>query len=79
MRDLSNISVNEFKSALRALGLKCHRTRGGHEMWAKPGMPRPDVIQTHVSPIPEFIIRNCLRTLGLSRGAFLGLSVKNNL
>lgn len=79
MRDLSNISVNEFKSALRALGLKCLRTRGGHEMWAKPGMPRPVVIQTHVSPIPEFIIRNCLRTLELSRGEFLSFLERNNL
>lgn len=33
-------------------------------------MERPITLQTHISPIPEFIIKNCLRNLGLTRKEF---------
>lgn len=79
MKKLSNITVDEFRSFLLAQGLSCLRTRGGHEMWAKSGMARPVVLQTHISPIPEFVLRNCLHTLGLSREELLRFLRENNL
>ena len=38
----------------------------GHEKWNKEGMLRPVVFQTHIDPIPEFIVHNNLRNMGLT-------------
>ena len=73
MRSLSNISVAEYRRVLRYLGLTCMRTNGGHESWMRPGLLRPIVFQTHIDPVPEFILRNGLRSLGLGRDEFLAL------
>lgn len=76
MRNLSNISVAEFRAVLQMLGLEKVRTKGGHEAWMKPGMTRPVIIQTHVEPIPEFIVRNDLKNMGISKQEFLELLEK---
>ncbi len=73
MGALSNISIAQFRAVLVALGLTRVRTKGGHEAWQKPGMLRPVIFQTHVDPVPEFIIRTNLHTLGLSREEFINL------
>lgn len=73
MRGLSNITVAEFRQALDRLGLSMVRTKGGHEAWMKSGMTRPVIIQTHIDPIPEFIIKNNLRNIGISRQEFLAI------
>ena len=71
---LSNISLKDFRQFLFDRG--CSRIangtkgRGGHEKWEKEGMARPITLQTHVDPVPEHIVRNCLRDLGISRKAF---------
>ena len=71
---LSNISLSEFRKFLFDMG--CSRSeegtkgRGGHEKWEKEGLNRPVTLQTHVSPVPEHIIKNTLRTLGISRKQF---------
>lgn len=71
MKKLSNITIDEFKAFLKAQGLKMERINGGHEMWSKEGMPRPIVFQTHIEPLPEFVIKNNLVALGVSRKEFL--------
>lgn len=71
MGALSNISVAQFRAALTVLGLVCVRTKGGHEAWQKKGMLRPVIFQTHVNPVPEFIVKTNLRTLGISRDEFI--------
>lgn len=38
----------------------------GHEKWNKEGMLRIVVFQTHIDPIPEFIVHNNLRNMGLT-------------
>lgn len=73
MKSLSNISVAEFRSVLERLGLKKKRTKGGHEAWSKKGMTRPVILQTHVNPIPEFIVRNNLRNMGITKEQFLNV------
>ena len=70
MGRLSNITIDLFRSFLKSEGLTLIRTTGGHEIWGKPGLTRPIVIQTHVDPIPEFIIINNLRSLGITRKSF---------
>lgn len=71
MRSLANITVAEFRQALLSLGLAKVRTKGGHEAWMKAGMTRPVLFQTHKDPLPEFIVKNALRDLGMSRQEFL--------
>lgn len=73
MGALSNISISKFRAVLTILGLHCVRTKGGHEAWQKEGMLRPVIFQTHVDPVPEFIIKTNLRTIGISREEFINL------
>ena len=71
MRTLSNITIAELRDVLTRLGLTKVRTKGGHEAWMKPGMKRPVIVQTHVNPVPEFIIKNNLRVIGIRKQDFL--------
>ena len=71
MKKLSNITVKEFRDLLLRLGLQPLRTAGGHEIWTKAGLRRTIVFQTHVEPIPEFVVRNAIRDLGMTRQEFM--------
>lgn len=73
MKSLSNVSLREFRAVLLLLGLKKVRTKGGHEAWMRAGMSRPVIFQTHKDPVPEFVLRNNLRSLGMSKSDFLSL------
>jgi hypothetical protein len=68
---LKNISPKLFREYLEWKGLKKIRTTAGHEIWAGRSVKRPVVFQTHIDPVPEFIIRNNLRTLGVDRDDFI--------
>lgn len=76
MRNLSNITIAELRQVLSALGLEKQRTKGGHEAWRKEGMTRLVVFQTHIEPIPEFIVKNAIRNLGVTRQEFLEILEK---
>ncbi len=72
-RKLSNIPVNYFRKFLTKQGLniiKTSRGRGGHEKWSKSGMDRPVTIQNHITPVPEFIVKQTIRHLKMSRDKF---------
>lgn len=68
---LSNISIAQFREFLFEIGCTRISIEGGHEKWHKTGCLRPVIIQTHIDPIPEFIIKNNLRSLGLTRKDFI--------
>ena len=70
MGTLSNITIDKFRQFLMANGLSCVRVSGGHEVWSKEGLLRPVIIQTHIDPIPEFILKNNLRNIGKTRKEF---------
>jgi predicted RNA binding protein YcfA (HicA-like mRNA interferase family) len=61
---LKNVSLSEFRKFLLFKGLKNIRNKGGHEVWSRNDLRRPVVLQSHISPIPEFIIKNNLRAIG---------------
>ncbi len=63
---LKNISLAEFRKFLEYKGCRKIRTKGGHEIWSGEYLPRPIVLQSHIDPVPLFIIRNNLKTLGAS-------------
>ena len=63
---IKNISLRLFRQFLTSKGLKVIRTNGGHEIWGGKQLLRPIVIQTHIDPIPEFVIKNNLRNMGVT-------------
>jgi hypothetical protein len=67
---LKNIPLRVFREYLQWKGLKKIRTNGGHEIWSGAKYTRPITIQTHVDPVPEFIVKNNLRTLGVGAEDF---------
>ena len=66
-KKISNISLKVFRRYLEYEGCKLIRQKGGHEHWAKTELKRPITIQSHIDPVPEFIIKNALRILGKTK------------
>ena len=63
---------------LTALGLHKMRTKGGHEAWVHGGLKRTviiqtHIIQTHVDPVSELVVRKTINDLGLTREEFISL------
>jgi len=71
MGQFSNISLKIFRKFLEMQGCKLIRQKGGHEIYSKPDLERPITIQSHIDPVPEFIIQNNLRILGIDKKTFL--------
>lgn len=67
---LSNVPLSDYREFLKKAGCKCIRTEGGHEVWSRKDLTRPIIVQTHECPVPEFIIQNALRNLGLTKKNF---------
>ncbi len=73
MKKLSNVSIEEFRAFLLLQGLVLSRSNGEHEMWTKAGIVRPIVFQPHINPLPEFVIKNNLAVIGVSKKEFLDI------
>lgn len=67
---LKNIPLRLFRDYLSYKGLKIIRTSGGHEVWSRKDLLRPIIIQSHIDPVPEFIIKSNLRTLEVTADDF---------
>jgi predicted RNA binding protein YcfA (HicA-like mRNA interferase family) len=76
VKSLSNIPVKDFRKFLKKLGCTKHRTKGVHEHWTKPGINRPLTFQSNKDPIPEFIVKNLLRVLELSKDDYFRIMEK---
>lgn len=68
---LSNITLSVFRDFLSDIGCVYVGTKGGHEKWRKEGCDRPIIFQTHFKVIPEFILKNNLAVLGITRKEFI--------
>ncbi len=75
---LKNISLKLFRNYLIHKGLKCIRISGGHEIWSGSSVSRPIVLQTHIDPVPLFIVKNSLRTLGVAEEDFYKYKISLN-
>jgi len=51
-------------------GLKRIRTTGGHYIWSRKDLSRPVVFQSHIEPVPLFIVKNILALIGSSTEEF---------
>ena len=59
---LRNISLKYFKSFLEYEGCNHIRTTGGHYVFSRKDLLRPIIVQTHIDPVPEFIVKQIMRT-----------------
>jgi len=64
-QSLKNIGLKDFQRFLLHQGLTRIRTKGSHEIWSRKDLTRPVIIQASKDPIPGFIVKNNLRTMGL--------------
>lgn len=67
---LSNVPLKEFKKFLIKSGFKHIRTEGGHFIYSRNDQSRSFVLQTHVDPVSEFVVKQLLRNIGISRKKF---------
>lgn len=73
-KKLSNIPLKDFRRFLRSQGLniiKSSKGRGGHGKWSRADLDRPITIQTHIDPVPEFIVKQIIRHLAMTREEFI--------
>jgi len=72
MPKLRPVSHKKLTKVFEAEGFRCVRIEGDHMIFTKPGVPRPIVIPRYAS-IPVFIIKNNLKTAGISRERYFEL------
>jgi predicted RNA binding protein YcfA (HicA-like mRNA interferase family) len=72
MPKLSPVSYKELVKVFESDGFRCVRIEGDHMVFTKPGIIRPVVIPRY-SAVPVFVIKNNLRTAGMSRDRYFEL------
>lgn len=70
MAKLTNIDLKNYRKFLKSQGCKCNRQKGGHEHWSRSDLNRPLTLQSHISPIPPFIIKQHLKYLQITNTEF---------
>lgn len=75
MARITPISASKLRKVFEKAGFKCVRTKGDHFVYTKKGIPRPVVIPDW-KELPVFIIKNNLRTAGITRQEYFSLLKK---
>ena len=70
MSALKPIRWQKFEKVLLAHGCVFVRQNGSHRVYKYPDMIRPIIVPAHTTPIPEFIIKNNLRLLGITTAQY---------
>ncbi|MBI5885160.1 MAG: type II toxin-antitoxin system HicA family toxin [Deltaproteobacteria bacterium] len=72
MPRLTPVTASRLRKVFEKAGFKCVRIEGDHFVYTKMGVPRPVVIPDW-DELPVFIIKNNLRTAGISREEYFSL------
>ncbi len=75
MPHLTPVSRKKFEKFLNYIGCKLKRQKGDHLIYDREDLKRPVVFAID-KDIPVFIVRNNLRTLGMSPEEFLQILKK---
>ena len=75
MPKITPITANKLRKIFRKAGFRCARIEGDHYVYTKAGVARPVVIPDW-KEIPVFIIKNNLRTAGITRKEYFSLLKK---
>jgi predicted RNA binding protein YcfA (HicA-like mRNA interferase family) len=71
-KKLNPVSYKELVKVFEAEGFRLVRERGDHMVFTKPGVIRPVIIPRY-DAVPVFIIKNNLRSAGMSRERYFEL------
>ena len=69
------VSASKLRKIFEKAGFKCVRIEGDHYVYTKQGVMRP-VVMPDWPEVPVFIIRNNIRTAGISRERYFQLLEK---
>jgi predicted RNA binding protein YcfA (HicA-like mRNA interferase family) len=72
MRKLSPVSYKSLARVFERAGFRLVREEGDHMVYTKAGTLRPVVIPKYAA-VPVFVIKNNLRTAGISRERYFEL------
>lgn len=72
MPRITPVPASRLRKVFEKADFKLVRTEGDHFVYVKEGVPRPVVIPDW-NEVPVFIIRNNLRTAGISREEYFVL------
>jgi predicted RNA binding protein YcfA (HicA-like mRNA interferase family) len=72
MPKITPINPDRLNKVFEKAGFSCVRIEGDHFVYTKKGGSRPVVIP-HWKEVPVFVIKNNLRTAGLSREEYFQL------
>jgi len=75
MPRIAPIDWKTLEKVVVAAGFRFVRQEGSHRAYVKPGIARPLIIPTYTE-VPVAIIRNNLRTAGISRDEYFKLLEK---
>lgn len=75
MPHIAPISWKDFEKFLLYIGCTFERQKGDHRVYSRAGLKRPIILPTYKS-LPIFIIRNNLRTLGISHEEYFEILKK---
>ena len=75
MSKIVPIPASRLRKVFEKAGFKCVRIEGDHYVYTKQGVMRPVVIPDW-SEVPVFIIKNNMRTAGISREIYFELLKK---
>ena len=64
------MKMGTFEEDLKEHGWK---VKGGHEAWVREGLKRTVIIQTHVDPVSELVVRKTINDIGLTLEEFITL------
>ncbi|KKQ26997.1 MAG: hypothetical protein US45_C0030G0007 [Candidatus Nomurabacteria bacterium GW2011_GWA1_37_20] len=67
-----NVTNRQFQQFLIYVGCSFKRSKGDHFVYVRPDLLRP-VIVPKDNPIPQFIVRNNLKLLGMSWEEFFNI------
>jgi hypothetical protein len=68
---LKNVSLKNCRKFLTNAGCKNIRNAGGHEIWSRSDLLRPIIIQSHIDPVPERIMKQIINALEVDRDEFI--------
>ena len=75
MTKIVPVPASKLRKVFEAAGFKCVRIEGDHFVYTKEGIARPVVIPNW-NEVPVFIIKNNMRTAGLTREEYFLLLKK---
>ncbi|MHC4281315.1 MAG: type II toxin-antitoxin system HicA family toxin [Planctomycetota bacterium] len=72
MPRITPIHWKKLEKVFLDVGFRFARQEGSHRAYVKTGIPRPIIIPTY-SEVPVAVVRNNLRTAGISRDEYFKL------